>query len=473
MPTSRSSNIRASRLHALCLNIAMDASSTLSFGPQQWVQEPTMIELNHGHTYICITKRDGVKMLQTRVDDRGLLQLVTSNSPSSANWTLRLILTEKTWVSRDIRKIPYPSEVIEALGRHWNINDVCFSTHARAGSCSMPFHPVPGDFSYTGIIIRLVYGLPFRGTLAIAHDLTRKATYAVCFGVTPQHAQALLTRLEVSKDYAFFPLHIAYLLTDIALKDLEQFSSNTYSDFITVREAMGTNLYFLPAQVAQAPDLPEMPRKLTALANAAASNCSSLRGVGGIIDTMEAYLKGSNSVDGQDMSVMFVFSDRLTLLRQVVESTLRRNEYLRECVQAQVQMVYALLAQKDNELNHQYGADMRVISIVTLVFLPGTFVATLFSSSFWDFSPSNQGPMVSKWVWLYWVATAVLTIGVISAWMWWPMLGKCRERRRSMRGGPSAVDIEKQSPRAWSGEALRPATFKGHDRRYNESSVAK
>jgi uncharacterized membrane protein len=59
---------------------------------------------------------------------------------------------------------------------------------------------------------------------------------------------------------------------------------------------------------------------------------------------------------------------------------------------------------------------MRVITAITLVFLPGTFVATLFSASFWNFDPRSSGPMVSKWVWLYFLATFALTLIVLGIW---------------------------------------------------------
>ncbi|KAL1592262.1 hypothetical protein SLS60_011339 [Paraconiothyrium brasiliense] len=172
-----------------------------------------------------------------------------------------------------------------------------------------------------------------------------------------------------------------------------------------------------------------MPRRLTALANALASNCSSLKGVSGIIDSMESYLEGKQNVVNHDPASLDAFADQLSLMRQIVKSALRRNEYVKESVQAQVQMVYALRAQQDNEMSHQYGADMRVISIVTLIFLPGTFIATFFSTSFWDFGPANEGPIVSKWVWLYWVVTVVLTTCVIGAWIWWPLLARFNKRR--------------------------------------------
>ena len=62
------------------------------------------------------------------------------------------------------------------------------------------------------------------------------------------------------------------------------------------------------------------------------------------------------------------------------------------------------------------GFDIRIIAAVALAFLPGIFIATLFSTSFWNFQPENNGPVVSKWVSLYWVLTVILTLGVLAAW---------------------------------------------------------
>jgi hypothetical protein len=104
---------------------------------------------------------------------------------------------------------------------------------------------------------------------------------------------------------------------------------------------MGTNLYSLHAEgFVHSSGLADMPRRLTALADALASNCSSLRGVSNIIDTMESYLRDA-SPDGTnyDTADIEMFSDRWSLRRQTVRSTLRRNEYVKESVQAQVQMV--------------------------------------------------------------------------------------------------------------------------------------
>ena len=77
---------------------------------------------------------------------------------------------------------------------------------------------------------------------------------------------------------------------------------------------------------------------------------------------------------------------------------------------------------------------MRIIAAVTLIFLPGTFIATLFSASFWNFQPTNTGPIVSKWVWLYWVITAVLTITVWGFWRGYSMIKSFWKRNKENEG---------------------------------------
>lgn len=64
---------------------------------------------------------------------------------------------------------------------------------------------------------------------------------------------------------------------------------------------------------------------------------------------------------------------------------------------------------------------MRIIAVVTLLFLPGTFMATFFSAGFFNFFDDNQrqGQVVSKWIWLYFVLTGTTTIVVFVCWIWY------------------------------------------------------
>jgi hypothetical protein len=190
-------------------------------------------------------------------------------------------------------------------------------------------------------MLRFMYSLPFACTLAISHDLSTSNTYGICFGISTTNINAFLENLSATKEHAHQPFLVPILITDMALTGFEKFSSKTYDDFLPVREAMGCNLYFNPASKYRAPDLLEMPRRLTALANASASNSASLLATGVVIDRLDGQLEEEQLQKDEELIVKM--RDHLTLMREVVNGTKRQNDYLTESVQAQVQMVHSFI----------------------------------------------------------------------------------------------------------------------------------
>lgn len=70
-----------------------------------------------------------------------------------------------------------------------------------------------------------------------------------------------------------------------------------------------------------------------------------------------------------------------------------------------------------NVVNQQDAKAVRIISVVTLLFLPATFVSTLFSMSFFSFQP----PYDHKWgvspkIWIYFAVTVPLTVATVVVW---------------------------------------------------------
>ncbi|KAM7201063.1 hypothetical protein V8F20_005072 [Naviculisporaceae sp. PSN 640] len=85
----------------------------------------------------------------------------------------------------------------------------------------------------------------------------------------------------------------------------------------------------------------------------------------------------------------------------------------------------------DGETNVQIALEMRrdsrhmrSIAVVTMVFLPGTFFASIFSMTFFNWSPdgSSEGPnntsdeVVSPWLWIYVLFTAIATAATVASW---------------------------------------------------------
>lgn len=67
---------------------------------------------------------------------------------------------------------------------------------------------------------------------------------------------------------------------------------------------------------------------------------------------------------------------------------------------------------------------MRTIAYVTLVFLPGAFVAAIFGMNLFVFDSETKSLIVAKDFWLYWAVTIPVTIFILLLWNYWVWVEK-------------------------------------------------
>lgn len=63
------------------------------------------------------------------------------------------------------------------------------------------------------------------------------------------------------------------------------------------------------------------------------------------------------------------------------------------------------------------SSSMKALAAVTILFLPGTSIASLFSMSMFDWRAGEQA--VSDRFWIYWAITIPLTVLTVSFWLIW------------------------------------------------------
>jgi len=95
----------------------------------------------------------------------------------------------------------------------------------------------------------------------------------------------------------------------------------------------------------------------------------------------------------------------LQLLANLIHRSASNDARLRN----EINLAFNLVNQQDTKV-------MRTISIVTLLFLPATFVSTLFSMSFFNYDGGADRWRMSGWIWLYFVIAGVLTVLSFIAW---------------------------------------------------------
>ncbi|KAB5523098.1 hypothetical protein GE09DRAFT_977065 [Coniochaeta sp. 2T2.1] len=107
-------------------------------------------------------------------------------------------------------------------------------------------------------------------------------------------------------------------------------------------------------------------------------------------------------------SYTHVTLERLSLQRQVMDSIVNLRESTISTMLAAQQKRLAEVTRKD-------GASMKTLAFLGSLFLPGTFLATIFSMSFFDFGTDMHGS-VSTGVWIYFVVSMPLTAVIVGAW---------------------------------------------------------
>ncbi|KAJ2972288.1 hypothetical protein NUW58_g9216 [Xylaria curta] len=132
------------------------------------------------------------------------------------------------------------------------------------------------------------------------------------------------------------------------------------------------------------------------------------------------------SLNRGERRVSLIMGSKIRFLASSAESMKRHNNGMKENGQADMDILYSIISQVDNRLSSKMAAAssrdsaaMKTLAFLTAIFLPGTFVATIFSTDFFDWN-NDSGMIVSEMFWVYAALAAPLTIVVAVGWrLWW------------------------------------------------------
>ena len=122
--------------------------------------------------------------------------------------------------------------------------------------------------------------------------------------------------------------------------------------------------------------------------------------------------------------------------KQLLKGQHTRSVAIEARLKNELNLALNLVAQQESgaivrisQAAHSDGAAMRAVAVVTLVFLPSTFVSTIFSTTFFGSGSSSASWTVSKKFWIYWVFSVPLTVVTIGMWVCWQRRNKRSENR--------------------------------------------
>jgi Mg2+ and Co2+ transporter CorA len=115
--------------------------------------------------------------------------------------------------------------------------------------------------------------------------------------------------------------------------------------------------------------------------------------------------------------------DILGIMSEYVENRLHKADSLQERLANQVSGMSNIISQRDTSA-------MKTVAIVTMVFLPGTFVASFFAMPTLNWDAAAYNRIVSRRFWIYWIVTVPLTVAVFALW-WARQKVKERNERKA------------------------------------------
>ena len=110
-----------------------------------------------------------------------------------------------------------------------------------------------------------------------------------------------------------------------------------------------------------------------------------------------------------------------------------RNSSEQKRTQTHLAVVFNFMAQKDNLVNISLANDsrriaaaskrdstaMKTIAVVTMFFLPGTYIAALFAIPVFNWDAGPNVSVLNYRFWYYWATTLPLTAVVLLIWVFW------------------------------------------------------
>ncbi|KAK0721334.1 hypothetical protein B0T21DRAFT_423838 [Apiosordaria backusii] len=113
----------------------------------------------------------------------------------------------------------------------------------------------------------------------------------------------------------------------------------------------------------------------------------------------------------------------------VLKSLLSRSEANMARLSNERDLAFHLASQRDSKVQMRMGLDsrqesiaMKAIAIITMTFLPTTFVSAVFSTTFFRYDKNEQGQeeyTISGNFWVFWAFSVPLTAVTIILWFFW------------------------------------------------------
>ena len=340
---------------------------------------------------------------------------------------------------------------------------------------------------HMGFVLRTPVSGSENWTLALSWNKERPGLRGIIFGLQGTEKSRLAMHLGDHLADSAHEMNVPIILCEMLIESDSIGVKTHASDLYQVELRTNFHGYPLssdgPSQLGKTPekDFEDMTRSLNIIISRFAFHEMRIHANAVFVDQILSHIgtvKSSHIDTGKPSSrwtseltpVMQSLENRLNHLQTEQRALLLEISCNQKIAQSQLQIVYNLIAQRDNkdslamaELQTELARiqttianttkedsyAMRTIAIMSIIFLPGTFVSSFFSMDMFDWQAPKGASVVSFRFWIYWAVTAPLTVAVVSIWFLWLRTHKKHEvdgQNDSMLAVPFSNPVVKPDP---------------------------
>lgn len=198
--------------------------------------------------------------------------------------------------------------------------------------------------------------------------------------------------------------------------------------------------------------------ELLELANCIITECTRLETLVDV--SAETTVKGQLSWTASNT---FVRQNAVCLVRKAKSARSESNAW-QHTASIMVQGLFNLIAQRDQNQNIRIANDtqilareskrdstaMKAIAFVTMIFLPGTFLSSVFSMNLFEWDAPDSSDVVNRRMWVYWAAAVPLTVMVVVFYLLWEKYimklyqASVKSKEAEIRGGGEEEEEEEK-----------------------------
>jgi hypothetical protein len=372
----------------------------------------------------------------TKLDDFLLQRRDYSHSNNASSTRFRVISFPRIHNGRN--KVAIPRPAFEAISLAWNLHHLTMESFITQNGLFADFD----NAENTSLLLR-VPGSREMGLdcISVSHNKRTNTIYALCHSLGNE--DSFFEVLDTHPERCLEPVTFPAVLYRCHQRYVEVHRRNVDDALMLVERGSklgGPGRLFvdrnLPEESTGAADFAKLAESLSYVQTEIAiiNNCVRLSvdyGKWLCFLAEKGNPRGAKAGDIQTRSAALEAVEQETrFVLRLAMTAQSQIQHLHDRAQSQSTFLLNRMAQNEAAATSAIAADskrdstaVKIIAILTMLFLPGTFVATFFSMTMFDWNIGNgtaeSGIQVSSYIWVYWVVTIPLTALVMGCWILW------------------------------------------------------